>query len=126
MSVTRISTVRPAHNNFEPEVNEDSHAQRRVRGQLEQIDYTAFAANRAAISLIISGGHVSAAKFQRLAVATAQALAYAEAGKSMEPGDTARLSQLRETFVELSAAYEGLRRMVERGYLTMDAATLAA
>ena len=70
MSVTRISTVRPAHNNFEPEVNEDPHAQRRVRGQLEQIDYTAFAANRAAISLIISGGHVSAAKFQRLAVAT--------------------------------------------------------
>ena len=44
----------------------------------------------------------------------------------MEPGDTARLLQLRETFVELSAAYEGLRRMVERGYLTMDAATLAA
>jgi hypothetical protein len=126
MSVTRISTVRPAHNNFEPEVNEDPHAQRRVRGQLEQIDYTAFAANRAAISLIISGGHVSAAKFQRLAVATAQARAYAEAGKSMEPGDTARLLQLRETFVELSAAYEGLRRMVERGYLTMDAATLAA
>jgi len=44
-----------------------------VRGQLEQIDYTAFAANRAAISLTISGGHLSAAKFQRLAVATAQA-----------------------------------------------------
>ena len=71
-----------------------------MRGQLEQIDYTDFAANRAAISLTISGGHVSAAKFKRLAVATAQAraawaaqaLTYTEAGKSMEPGDTARLS----------------------------------
>ena len=63
-----------------------------MRGQLEQIDYTDFAANRAAISLTISGGHLSAAKFQRLAVATAQALTYTEAGKSMEPRDTARLS----------------------------------
>jgi hypothetical protein len=33
---------------------------------------------------------------------------------------------LRETFVELSTAYEALRRMVELGYLTMDAATPAA
>jgi hypothetical protein len=129
MSVTRTSTVRSALDHFEPELNDDPQAQRRVRGQLEQIDYTAFAANRAAISHTIGGGHVPAAKFQRLAVAAAQAraawaaqaLAYADAGKPMEPGETARLSLMRETYIELSDAYEALRRMVERGYLTLDA-----
>ena len=46
-----------------------------MRGQLEQIDYTAFAANRAAIAHTLGGGHVPASKFQRLAVAAAQARA---------------------------------------------------
>ena len=29
---------------------------------------------------------------------------------------------MRETYLELSEAYEALRRMVERGYLTYEAA----
>ena len=134
MSVTRTSTVRSALDHFEPELNDDPQAQRRVRGQLEQIDYTAFAANRAAIAHTLGGGHVPASKFQRLAVAAAQAraawaaqaLTYADAGKPMEPGETARLSLMRETYVELSDAYEALRRMVERGYLTVEATAPAA
>ena len=125
MSVTRTSTVRSALDHFEPELNDDPHAQRRVRGQLEQIDYTAFAANREAISKSI--GNIPAARFQRLAIAAAQARAswaaqamtFADLGRPMEPGETARLSLMRETYVELSEAYEALRRMVERGYLVI-------
>ena len=50
MSVTRTSTVRSALDHFQPELNDDPQAQRRLRGQLEQIDYTAFTANRDAIA----------------------------------------------------------------------------
>ena len=35
----------------------------------------------------------------------------------MTPDDLARLSHLRATFEELTEAYEGLRRIVERGYV---------
>lgn len=128
MSVTRTSSVRSTSDHFQPEMNDDPHAQRRLRGQLEHIDYTTFAANREAIVRTLQ--HVSAARFQRLAVAAAnaraawvaQSLAFAELGRALEPGETARLALMRETYIELSEAYEAMRRMVERGYLTYEAA----
>jgi len=126
MSVTRTSTVRSALDHFEPEMNDDPQAQRRLRGQLEHIDYTAFAANREAIARTL--GSVPAARVQRLALAaaqarvawTAQALTLADGGKPLEPGETARLALMRETYVELTEAYEALRRMVERGYVAYE------
>jgi hypothetical protein len=128
MSVTRTSTVRTALDHFQPEMNDDPQAQRRLRGQLEQIDYTAFVANREAIAATL--GQVGPARFEKLAQATAKAraqwgaaaLALTEQGRALSASEKAALTLLRETYVELSEAYEALRRMVERGYLGHDAA----
>ena len=123
MSVTRTSTVRSSTDHFQPEMNDDPQAQRRLRGQLEQIDYTAFTANRDAIAATL--GSVSAARFEKLAVATARAraewaaaaLALSDTGRALSASESAALTLMRTTYVELSEAYEALRRMVERGYL---------
>ncbi|HMO42620.1 MAG TPA: hypothetical protein PKB04_04725 [Phenylobacterium sp.] len=114
---------RTASDHFEPQDHSDPAAQRRLRGQLEQIDYTAFISNREVVSQRV--GRLDAARFQRLAVATAHARAawVAEAlnlGGSAHPpspAEIAHLAELRAGFEELSAAYEALRRMVERGYI---------
>lgn len=123
MSVTRTSNTRRSHDHFEPEAMLDPQAQRRLRGQMERIDYTVFASNREVIGQAL--GHADAAMFQRLAVAGAQAraqwmaasLAVAETPHAPEPAQVAKLVQLRQAFEELTEAYEGLRRLVERGYL---------
>lgn len=123
MSVTRTSNTRRSHDHFEPEAMLDPQAQRRLRGQMERIDYTVFASNREVIGHAL--GHADAAMFQRLAVAGAQAraqwmaasLAVAETPHAPEPAQVAKLVQLRQAFEELTEAYEGLRRLVERGYL---------
>lgn len=124
MSITRTANYRRSLDHFEPEDVSDPQAQRRMRGQLEQIDYTAYAANLAVIPPVI--GDADAARFQRLAVAAAQARAQwiAEAlamtetpGAALSATQTARLAALRQAHEELSDAYEGLRRMVERGYV---------
>ncbi len=47
---TRTSSYRVSLDHFEPQETTDPQAQRRLRGQLEQIDYTAFAANKEALS----------------------------------------------------------------------------
>ena len=45
--MTRASSFkRQSHDHFEPQDDSDPAAQRRLRGHLEQIDYTAFASNR--------------------------------------------------------------------------------
>ncbi len=70
--MTRLSSFkRQAHDHFEPQDDSDPTAQRRLRGQLEQIDYTAFASNREVIGAVL--GQADAAKFQRLAVAADRA-----------------------------------------------------
>jgi long-subunit acyl-CoA synthetase (AMP-forming) len=128
MSVTRTSSIRSSTDHFQPEMNDDPQAQRRLRGQLEQIDYAAFAANRDAIAGKL--GHVSAARFEKLAAATARAraewtaaaLALSESGRALTPAESGALTLMRETYLELTEAYEALRRMVERGYLTYEAA----
>ncbi len=123
MSTTRTTQYRRMADHFEPEVAQDPHAQRRLRGQLEQIDYTAFASNREVIGRIL--GQADAAKFQRLAVAAAcvraqwvsEALAATENGSTLTPTQVERLGHLRASFEELTEVYEAMRRMVERGYL---------
>jgi long-subunit acyl-CoA synthetase (AMP-forming) len=108
---------------FEPDVSDDPQAQKRLRGQLEHIDYTAFASNREVIAQSL--GHADAAKFQRMAIAAALARARwvsaALAASGTQPltaEQTAQLTQLRSAYEELAEAYEALRRMVERGYLS--------
>ncbi|MBP7704978.1 MAG: hypothetical protein KA105_06790 [Caulobacter sp.] len=123
MSVTRTNTFRRTHDHFEPQDDSDPHAARRVRGQLEQIDYTAFASNKEVIGQVL--GPADARQFQKLAVAAAHAravwvaaaLKVAETGGRISPEDLARLAHLRGAFEELTEAYEALRRIVERGYV---------
>ena len=124
MSVTRTSSVRRSSDHFEPEAALDPQAQRRLRGQIEQIDYTAYASNREVIGQVL--GHADAAKFQKLAVAAAlaraqwvaQALALTETPHPLSAEQSAKLARMRASYEELTQAYEGMRRMVERGYLT--------
>ena len=67
---------------------------------------------------------LDAAAFQRLAVLTATArakwvaesLRQSESGAPSTPDQIARLTSARTAYEELAEAYEGLRRMVERGY----------
>jgi len=129
MSSTRTANYRRTLDHFEPEDSRGPHAQRRMRGNLEQIDYTAYAANVAVVGPVV--GEVDASRFQRLAVAAAQARAQwvAEAltmtetpGAPISPAQAARLAGLRQAHDELVDAYEALRRMVERGYVSYKAA----
>ena len=118
------SSSRQRQDHFEPEASLDPHEQRRLRGHLEQIDFAAFAANREVLSKAF--GQTDLATFQRLAVSAAQARAQwvsaavviAKADHSPVPEQVARLITLRQSFEELTEAYEALRRMVERGYLS--------
>lgn len=125
MSVSRTSSVR-SYDHFEPQLDSDPQAQRRLRGLLEQIDYAAFAANRDVIGQGL--GQADLKKFQRLALAVAQARALwvgkalAVSGGQPGPQEVQQLAQLRQAYEELAEAYEGMRRMVERGYLPMPPA----
>ncbi len=121
------STTVKRNDHFVPESSDDPAAQRKLRGQLEQIDYTAFACNREIIAQTV--GSVDAQTFQRLAVLTAhargawvaEALALSNAGLHPSPDKVARLGELHRAFEELSESYEAMRRMVERGYLSFRA-----
>jgi hypothetical protein len=123
MSVSLSNFRRQSNEHFEPQVDSDPQAQRRLRGQLEQIDYTAYASNREVVGQTIAG--TDAQKFQRLAVAAALARsrwvsAALAATESTQPPSTAQiesLTQLRTAYEELSAVYDAMRRLVERGYL---------
>ena len=124
MSSILTSSTRRTRDHFEPE-DLDPQEQRKLRGVLEQIDYTAFVSNKEVIGQSLS--IVDAAMFQRLAVSVAtartkwvaEALRLSESGSPVTPDQTARLTAFRSAYEELSEAYEGLRRMVERAYLTL-------
>ncbi|MFN4295419.1 MAG: hypothetical protein ACK4FB_01135 [Brevundimonas sp.] len=123
MASTMTSSYRRVRDHFEPQ-DISPEEQRRLRGQLEQIDYAAFISNRELIGRTL--GQVDMAAFQRLAVAAAsargawvaEALRLTGAGQAVTAEQAQRLGQMRSVFEELSEAYEGMRRMVERGYLT--------
>jgi len=124
MSTIMTNSTRRSRDHFEPQ-DIDPQDQRRLRGQLEQIDYTAFVSNREIIGPALSG--VDAGTFQRLAVAVAtartrwvaEALRLSESGSPATPDQVARLTSARAAFEELAEVYEALRRMVERNYLTL-------
>lgn len=124
MSTIQTSSYRRTRDHFEPQ-DIDPHEQRRLRGLMEQIDYTAYVSNREVAGQMLAS--VDAGHFQRLAimVATArakwvaEALRQSESGAPSTPDQIARLTAARTAFEELSEAYEGLRRMVDRGYVPM-------
>ena len=126
MSSTVTHSVRwRSSDHFEPESALPPAEQRKLRGHLEQIDYAAYAANCAVVSHAL--GRTDLDKFKRLAVATAQARAQwvgaavaLSAAGAPTPSQVADLAALRHAFEELSEAYEGMRRMVERGYLVFQ------
>lgn len=118
-----IGSRRAASDHFEPDEDVDPKAQRNLRGHLEQIDYTAYAANKKMLSGAM--GAIPAERIQKLASAAAlartrwvvAALAISEAGGAPTREQVTGLTHLRATYDELAAAYDGLRRMVERGYI---------
>ena len=126
MASTMTSSYRRSRDHFEPQ-DISPEDQRRLRGQLEQIDYAAFISNREVIARTL--GQADMAAFQRLAVAAAtargawvaEALRLTASGHAVSAEQAARLGQMRTVFEELSDAYEGMRRMVERGYLAPPA-----
>lgn len=109
---------------FEPEAALDPAEQRQLRGHLEQIDYTVFAANKEILARTLQAADLS--KFQKLAIAAAEAralwiaaaLKMTEGGHAPTPQQVEQLAMLRTAYDELAAAYEGLRRLVERGHLS--------
>jgi len=124
MSTIQTSSYRRQRDHFEPE-DADPQEQRRVRGLLEQIDYSAFVANREVIGQMLPG--LDAPTFQRLAILTATArgkwvvesLRLSESGAPATPDQIARLTSARVAYEELAEAYEALRRMIERGYIAI-------
>lgn len=127
MSAIRTNSVRrTGYDHFEPDASDDPQTQKRLRAHLEQLDYTAFAANREIVGQAL--GAVDTAHIQRLALAAAnaraawirQAMTISEASHAT-PDQIERLYQARLAFEELAEAYEGLRRTIERGYLQLTA-----
>jgi len=124
MSTIQTNSYRRQRDHFEPQ-DTDPQEQRRLRGLLEQIDYSAFVANREVIGQMLP--KLDASMFQKLAVLTATArakwvaesLRQSESGAPSTPDQIARLAAARTAYEELAEAYEGLRRMVERGYVAI-------
>lgn len=122
-----IATRRSVSDHFEPDEHVDPKVQRQLRGQLDQIDYTAYAANRKVLSATLSSLDVD--QFQRLAAAAAlartrwvvAALGMSEGNQAPAPEQLRALTHLRTTYEELTEAYDAMRRMVERGYVTFTA-----
>lgn len=114
---------RVSSDHFEPDDDVDPKTKRLLHGHLEQIDYTTYAANRRVLSGTLA--NIDTEKLQRLASATALArtrwvvagLSLADVDPFPTPQQIKTLAELREAYEELTEVYEGLRRMVERGYL---------
>ena len=129
MSTSRMSSHRRiVGDHFEPDEAVDPKAQRQLRGQLEQIDYAAYDANRKVLAATLSD--VDVQKFQRLALATSQcrarwvaaALAATEGSQIPTSEQIDKLSRLRMAYEELAEVYDAMRRMVERGYVAYPVA----
>jgi len=124
MSTIQTNSYRRQRDHFEPQ-DADPQEQRRLRGLLEQIDYSTFVANREVIGQMLP--KLDAPMFQRLAILTATArgkwvaegLRQSESGAPSTVDQIARLTSARSAYEELAEVYEGLRRMVERGYVVI-------
>lgn len=124
MPISRATSLwRSTTDHFEPDDDVDPKAQRQLRGQLEQIDYAAYAANKKVLGGAIGKAEVQ--QFERVALATAvartqwvaAALAATERGHALTRDQVEHLAHLRMAYEELSEVYGAMRRMVERGYL---------
>ena len=122
LSTTNHRTLRAGSEHFEPSETNDPKTQRQLHAKLEQIDYTAYAANRKEITQSL--GTVETGQFEKLAAAAARArcqwiAAALEVSETSRPGveQIGKLSALRTTYDELTQAYDALRRLVERSYL---------
>ena len=121
--VTNHSYIRSGSDHFEPSEANDPKSQRQLHAKLEQIDYTAYAANRKEVAERL--GTVDSGKFEGLAAAAAiarckwisAALLVSSGPHQPNAEQTRGLSELRTIYHELMEAYDGLRRLVERGYL---------
>ena len=115
--------MRTRADHFEPSDVDDPKAQRLVHAALEHIDYTAYAANRKQVAESL--GKIDAGQFEKLAATAAKARCqwiaealHATSGANIPDVQQIRkLSDLRTTYVELTEAYDALRRLVERNYL---------
>src|ERR1019366_9301377 len=112
MPMIRATNLRRAPaDHFEPDDKVDPKAQRQLRGQLEQIDYIAYAANRKVLSTAI--GRADAQRFERLARASAlartqwvtAALAATEGGHTPTNGEIEKLAHARAAYEELTEVY---------------------
>jgi hypothetical protein len=120
---TNYRTLRSGSEHFEPSEINDPKAQRQLHAKLEQIDYTAYAANRKGITESL--GEVETGKFEKLAAAAAKARCQWIAAALVVSSETSQpsveqirnLSELRTMYDELTQAYDALRRLVERNYL---------
>lgn len=126
MSTVLTQNYRRQRDHFQPE-DMDPKEQRRQRGLLEQIDYTAWLSNREVIGQTLAQTDIR--HFEKLAVMTSQArarwvaeaLRLSQSGSAATADQIARIASARQAYEELAEAYEGLRRMVERGYLQVKA-----
>jgi hypothetical protein len=115
--------MRTRGDHFEPSEIDDPKVQRLVHASLQNIDYTAYAANRKQVSESL--GKIEAAHFEKLAAAAArarcqwiaEALAVTSDARLPDVAQIKKLSDLRTTYLELTEAYDALRRLVERNYL---------
>ena len=114
-----------AHDHFQPELVLSMQEQKKLRSHLEQIDVAAFEANKQVLSKSV--GRVDLNSFRKLATSAAIARAHwiAAAATLVDPSRTptesevTHLAKLRAGYIELSEAYEAMRRMVERGYVVL-------
>lgn len=127
-SIVSTNTRWQRSEHFVPDAELEPQEQRKLRGYLEQIDYTAHAANKDVLAQTLVEADFK--QFKQLATATALArakwvaTAIAVGGSSQPPtrDQISQLGDLRTAYDELAEAYEALRRMVERGYLPYQAA----
>lgn len=120
------SISRSGSDHFEPSEINDPKSQRQLHAKLEQIDYTAYAANRKEVADNLGGIDIEI--FEKLAAAAARARcqwiaeAIQLASESSQPDarQIEKLSGLRTGYDELAQAYDGLRRLVERNYLSQS------
>jgi len=109
---------------FEPEADLDPQAQRRLRATLETIDTIAFEANKAALAADVPS--VSREQIQEMAAVAARARSVWLSASLMSANQKSvldgrgQLAALRTNYEEWSAAYEALRRAIERGYVRLS------
>lgn len=129
--MTGVFTVGEADVYEAPEML-DHHAQIRLKGNLQQIDYSIFAANREVFHRAIP--ELDRQTMIRYAVVVAEhRAAYVTKGLSLSNGahvptdeEIAELGKLRCRYEEMEAAFRATRRLIERGYSSVPAGKLKA